>query len=149
MTVDSSAPDTRRSVRLTRTGPMEYLVENPRGGVITIGEGYDAHFSPVELLLAALGGCNAVTVEALTKRSEPELFDVAVEAHKTTAADRGTQLEDIRVTFDVRFSCDEDGQKMTERLPDAIEKSHHTYCTVSRTIESGTPVTIERVEVAY
>lgn len=127
---------------MSRTGQFEYRVENSRGGVISIGEGQSTDFTPVELLLAALGGCNALSIEALTKRSEPELFDVSVDAQKTKSDDGGTQLEDIRIVFDIRFPSDDMGKKMTERLPDAVEKAHTKYCTVARTVEPGTPVAI-------
>lgn len=134
-----------RSAHLVRTGPMEYRAENPRGGVITIGEGQNTDFTPVELLLVALGGCNAVSIEALTKRAEPQRFDVSVEGHKVRDEDGGTRITDLVVTVDVTFGTDEDGQKMTERLPDAIEKVHHKICTVSRTIEQGAPIKVVQV----
>ncbi len=136
-----------RSVHLARTGTLEYRAENPRGGVISIGEGQNSDFTPVELLLVALGGCNAISVEALTKRAEPRRFDVAVEGRKVKDADGGTQLEDLVVTIDIRFESDENGRKMTERVPDAIEKAHHKICTVSRTIERETPVRVVQVRL--
>src|SRR3954466_8977471 len=44
-----------------------FVARNPRGTEIRFGTGGgDAAFTPVELLLAALGGCNIVTVEPLT-----------------------------------------------------------------------------------
>ena len=137
--------DSSRSVHLERTGAQSFTITNDRGMTLQIGEGQNADFTPVELLLAAIGGCNAVTVDALTKRSEPEQFDVDVVAQKTKSADGGTQLEDIQVTFTVKFPDDEAGNKMTARLPDAIEKSHRIYCTVGRTVERGTPTVVELV----
>lgn len=126
--------DTHRSVHLTRTGPYEYQARNPRGGVVTFGEGQNADFTPVELLLAALGGCQAVTVEALTmKRTEATVFEVAVDAEKVMD-EQGSHLVDLRVTFDVVFPDDDQGRRSVERLPDAMAKSHDKYCTVSRTI---------------
>jgi len=44
-----------------------FVARNDRGAEIRFGTGgEDASFTPVELLLAALGGCNVVTVEPLT-----------------------------------------------------------------------------------
>lgn len=136
-----------RSVHLERTGRLRYRVENARGGYMTVGEGEDVDFSPVELLLAALGACNAITIEALTKRAEPRRFDLAVRAHKVRDADGGTHLENVEVTVDLRFESDEAGQKMADRVPDAIEKSHQRHCTVSRTLERVTPVRVVQVRV--
>lgn len=138
--------DSSRSVHIERTGAQSFAITNVRGTTLRIGEGQNDDFTPVELLLAAIGGCNAVTVDALTKRSEPEKFEVDVVAEKTKSTDGGTQLEDIRVTFSVQFPKDESGRKMTERLPGAIEKSHRLYCTVGRTVEPGTPIAIDVAE---
>lgn len=145
-TIQGMSEDSSRSVHIERTGAQSFAITNTRGTTLHIGEGQNDDFTPVELLLAAIGGCNAVTVDALTKRSEPELFDVDVVAQKTKSADGGTQLEDIQVTFRVRFSDDESGRKMTERLPGAIEKSHRLYCTVGRTVEAGTPIVVKRTD---
>lgn len=131
-----------RSVHIARTGTQTFRVTNDRGAIIDIGEGQNVDFTPVELLLAAIGGCNAVGVDALTKRAEPEVFEVSVHGFKTKAEDGGTQIEDIEVGFTVRFGNDEMGQKMTERLSGAIERTHTTLCTVGRTVEAGQPIKV-------
>ena len=54
--------DTARSVRIERTSVGRYVVHNVRGGSIPVAAGgADATFTPVELLLAAIGGCTAAT----------------------------------------------------------------------------------------
>ncbi|MBC9226817.1 OsmC family peroxiredoxin [Aeromicrobium sp. 636] len=143
MSVESSM----RSVHLVRTGPQEYRAENPRGGVIAFGEGQNTDFTPVELLLVALGGCNALTLEALTKRAEPTRFDIAVEGQKRERPGGGTTLDDLVVTIDITFPHDEDGRAMAERVPSAMEKSHQ-LCTVSQTIESASPVRVVQVRTS-
>jgi putative redox protein len=45
------------------------------------------------------------------------------------------------VTFRIAFPAGEQGDKARELLPDAVRKSHDRLCTVSRTVELGTPVT--------
>lgn len=144
----SDDTSTLRSVHLVRTGPAEYRAENARGGVITFGDGDTIDFTPVELLLVALGGCNALTIEALTKRAEPNRFDISVEAHKVKTEEGGSRLDDIAVTIDISFDHDEDGQKMADRVPGAIEKSHQKLCTVSRTLEQANPVRVVQVRSA-
>ncbi|MBM9463482.1 OsmC family protein [Aeromicrobium sp. YIM 150415] len=129
-----------RSIHLSRTAQGRYRIENVRGGVLEIGHGEDADFTPVELLLAAIAGCTAIDVDFLTtKKSEPSRFDVSASGIKVSDAD-GNRLEDIAVGFDVTFPDDEAGRQMTERLPTAVERSHDRLCTVSRTVELGTPV---------
>jgi len=44
------------------------------------------------------------------------------------------------VTFRIRFPEGEDGDEARELLPDAVRKSHDRLCTVSRTVELGTPI---------
>jgi uncharacterized OsmC-like protein len=45
------------------------------------------------------------------------------------------------VTFRIRFPDGEGGDKARALLPDAVKRSHEQLCTVSRTVELGTPVT--------
>jgi hypothetical protein len=44
------------------------------------------------------------------------------------------------VTFRVRFPDDAGGDRARERLPRAIAQSHDRLCTVSRSVQLGTPV---------
>ena len=137
MTSDSA----HRSVRLVRIEAGRYTAINERGGKIVIGSSDGTNFTPVELLLAAIGGCTAVDVDILTsRRSGPESFEIVVDAER--ARDQaGSHLTDLQVTFRVTFPAGEQGDKARDLLPDAVRKSHDRLCTVSRTVELGTPVT--------
>ena len=44
------------------------------------------------------------------------------------------------MTFRIRFPEGELGDKARALLPDAVKKSHERLCTVSRTVELGTPI---------
>jgi putative redox protein len=70
---------------------------------------------------------------------EQQAFEVHVDAEKVRD-DAGNHLADIVVTFRVRFPDGEGGDKARALLPDAVRKSHDRLCTVSRTVELGTPV---------
>jgi putative redox protein len=129
-----------RSVRLERTENSKYVITNDRGGQISIGTGQGTDFTPVDLLLAGIGGCTAIDVDILTsRRAEPEAFEVLVDAEKVRD-NAGNHLTDIVVTFRVRFPEGEAGDKARALLPDAVKKSHERLCTVSRTVELGTPI---------
>jgi len=121
MTTDSA----HRSVRLQRTGSTRYLVTNDRGGQITIGSGGGTDFTPVDVLTS--------------RRAEPDAFEIAVDANKVRD-EAGNHLTDIVVTFRIRFPEGEQGDKARALLPDAVKKSHDRLCTVSRTVELGTPI---------
>jgi putative redox protein len=136
MTTDSA----HRSIRLERIENSRYVVTNDRGGQISIGKGEGTDFTPVDLLLAGIGGCTAVDVDILTsRRAEPDAFEVLVDAEKVRD-DAGNRLTDIVVTFRIRFPDGERGDAARALLPDAVRKSHDRLCTVSRTVELGTPI---------
>jgi putative redox protein len=131
--------DTLRSVTLRRTAAGRFVAANPRGGEITFGGGDEA-FTPVEMLLAAIAGCTALDVDALTsRRAEPDSFEVQVTADKVRN-ESGNQLENIRVRFHVTFPAGEAGDAARAVLPQMVAKSHDRLCTVTRTVERGTPV---------
>ena len=122
------------SIEISRLRKARFLARNERGGELEFGEGDDEAFSPVELLLTA------IDVDYLTtKRVEPDRFVVSTEADKTRD-EHGNRLEDIVVQFDVEFPKSEDGTAARDRLPGAVQRSHDRLCTVSRTVELGTPV---------
>ena len=99
MTTDSA----HRSVRLERIENSRYVVTNDRGGQISIGKGEGTDFTPVDLLLAGIGGCTAIDVDILTsRRAEPEKFEILVDADKVRDQS-GNHLTDIVVTFRIRF----------------------------------------------
>jgi putative redox protein len=66
---------------------------------------------------------------------------VGVGAEKLRDEKGRNSLTDITVTFQVRFPDGEGGDKARALLPDAVKRSHEQLCTVSRTVELGTPVT--------
>jgi putative redox protein len=135
-----AAQSTHRDVTVERTANGRFTITNARRGQIAIGTGADADFTPTELLLGAVGGCTAIDVDILTsRRAEPEAFAVRVEANKVRDAE-GNRLTDIEVTFRIVFPADETGDAARALLPTAVQKSHDLLCTVSRTIETGTPV---------
>ncbi len=139
MTTDP-AESAHRSVRLERIENSRYTAINARGGQISMGTGAGTDFTPVELLLAAIGGCTAVDVDILTsRRAEPEAFEIGVDADKVRDAG-GSHLTHLLVTFRISFPDGEAGEAARALLPDAVKKSHDRLCTVSRTIELGTPI---------
>ena len=103
-----------------------------------MGEGQNADFTPVELLLAALAACEGLTVESLVaKRAEPVRFDMRVDADKVKDQD-GSHLVDIVVSLDVAFPDDEAGRKAESRLEVAMSMTHEKLCSVGRTITLAT-----------
>ncbi|MEV4198216.1 OsmC family protein [Micromonospora globbae] len=135
--------DTLRSVEIERTSLGNYVVRNVRGGSVSMGAGEDGSFTPVELLLAAIGGCTAIDVDHITsRRAEPTRFSVEVTGDKIRDETGGNRMTNLTVTFTVAFPEGADGDRAREALPRSLQQSHDRLCTVSRTVELGTPVSI-------
>ncbi|MGW3469346.1 OsmC family protein [Saccharopolyspora sp. NPDC000995] len=124
-------------VEVTRTGQHTFTATNPRGGEVTIGrEDAPDAFTPGELLLAAIAACSAVTSENLLVRRLGEDAKVTVHADRTKVAEDKHKFASVQVSFDVDLSGVEDHGKLVDAVQRAIEK----YCTVSRSVEEGTPI---------
>jgi len=128
-------------VAIDRVGAGKYAATNERGGTISVGDGSGDDFTPVELLLTAIAGCTAIDVDVITsRRAEPDSFRVEADANKVRD-ESGNHLTGIVVTFKIAFPAGAGGDNARAILPDIVKKSHERLCTVSRTIELGTPVT--------
>ena len=123
------------SVRVERTDDGGFVARNDRGAQVAIGgSDEDGVFSPVELLLAALGGCEIVTVEPLTADRGHRLVRLAA----TVAAEKvaPTRLGTITVTYDVELPPgDEDAAKV---FADVAHRVHDHHCTVGRALREVT-----------
>jgi len=138
--VTSPADKAQRRVQLSRTGPGRFRATNARGTTLDLASGDGADFTPVELLLVALAGCSALDVDAITgKRAQADRFEVVAEAAKVRDAG-GNHLTDVSLDFRVDFPATEGGAAAESVLQRAIEMSHDRLCTVTRTVELGTPV---------
>jgi uncharacterized OsmC-like protein len=133
-------PETLRSVDLSRIGPMTLEARNRRGGVMRVGSGDSDDFTPVELLLVALGGCGAIDLEHITgKRSDPERLELRVEGHKIRD-EQGNHMVGLTVLFDVAFPEGEAGDRAREVVPRALQQVESRLCTVGRTVQLGDAV---------
>lgn len=136
----SSDASTHRIVTLNRVTGSSFTAVNERGGSLTIGSGSGPEFTPVELLLVAIGGCTGIDVDIVTsRRAEPEAFTVRVDGEKVRD-EGGNHVADIVVTFAVRFPDTPGGDQARAILPDIVRKSHERLCSVGRTVELATPI---------
>ncbi len=142
------ADDTLRTVTIERVGFARFRARNVRGGTLEMGEGGDGtDFTAIELLLTALAACSAGDVDYITnRRAEPESFAVEAKGHKTKD-DAGNRMTGLELTFRVRFPAGADGDSARRMLPVAVRQSHDRLCTVSRTVEVGSPVAVSVEDV--
>jgi uncharacterized OsmC-like protein len=123
------------SVRVERTDDGGFRARNDRGAEVTIGgSDEDGVFTPVELLLAALGGCEIVTVEPLTAQRGHRLVRLAatVEAEKI----KPTRLGTITVTYDVELPPGDDTAASV--FADVARRVHEHHCTVGNALREIT-----------
>jgi len=117
-----------------------FIARNDRGAELRFGTGgEDPSFSPVELMLVALGGCNLVTVEPLTAQRGHRLVKLAatIEAEKI----KPNQLGTITMTYDVELPPgDADAAKI---FHDVAHRVHERACTVSTSLEQRTTIDVE------
>lgn len=132
--------DTHRRIDLERTGPSVFRATNARGATLTLGDGSTDDFTPVELLLVALGGCSAVTVdEIVSRRAEPEQFAVRASGEKIRD-EHGNRLVDLKVLLDITLPEGEAGDAARAVIDRTVQQTRERLCTVSRTVEVGAPV---------
>jgi len=130
-----------RSVTVRRESVGVYVATNAAGAELRFGDAPDA-FGNVELLLAAVAGCSGTDLDVMTsRRAEPTAWEATVTADKVST-DGATILRDIVVTFRVEFPEGEDGDKARARIAPALRAAHEKTCTVSRTLEAPTWVTL-------
>ncbi|GAB3164400.1 OsmC family protein [Microbispora hainanensis] len=123
------------SVRVERTD-NGFVARNERGAEIMLGTD-DGLFSPVELLLAAVGGCNVMTVEPLTAKRGHRLVRLAVEV--SAEKESPTLLRSVTVTYDVELPAGDSD----EVFKAVAERVHERHCTVSRSLQKGTEVKLD------
>jgi putative redox protein len=128
-------------VSLERLDTGVYRARNVRGGTLDFGSMAGDAFTPVELLLAAIGTCTAMDTDTVTsRRAEPTGFTITVSGDKVSDKQDGNRMTNLSVTFDVTFPDGPAGDEARTLLPRTVKLSHDRLCTVSRTVELGTEI---------
>jgi uncharacterized OsmC-like protein len=136
--------DTLREITIERVSAARFRATTRSGATMDFGNG-EGLLSPIDLFLTAIAGCGALDVEAMTRRqADPVSFTVTASGDKIRD-ENGNRLVNLNLSFDVTFPAGEGGDAARIRLPDAVAKSHDRLCTVSRTVEVGSPVATEIV----
>lgn len=137
----SDEPET--AVRLERTGTSSYVARNSRGGEVHIRPGdVGDGFTPVELLLAAVGGCSAQVTDRMVSRRISADRPVGLRVERIRTPDEDRRVSAVRVTYDVDLDLIADPDER-ERFAAAMVRAIESYCTVSRSLEQGTPVSVD------
>ena len=106
-------------------------------GAPAIG-GHNKGMRPMQLLLAALGGCAAIDIILILKKQKQviEFFDIEVDGEREAATSEGVSLfRTIEVHFILKGNIE---QNKAER---AVQLSMEKYCSVTKTLEPTAKIT--------
>jgi len=98
--------------------------------------GINGGFRPMQMLLAAAGGCSAIDIIGILKkqRQNPDSMTIEVDG---TRVQKGTYSEFSAIHMHYIFTGDLDEKKVEK----AIELSVTKYCSVSKTLEKTAKIT--------
>lgn len=131
--------------RVNQNYKME--ARNEMGNVILIDNnkesgGNDEGFRPMQMLLAALGGCSSIDVISILKKQRVEPFELRV----TLDGERDTGKE-ANLWKKVHAHFIFKGNVPKEKAERAVQLSIEKYCSVSKTLEAGGTKVTSSVEV--
>ncbi len=100
--------------------------------------GENKGFRPMQLLLAAIGGCSTIDIVSILKKQRQELADIQV----TVDGEREPNVEPslfqtIHVHFTLQGNLDED------KVRKAVDLSMQKYCSVAKTLEKTATITYD------
>lgn len=114
--------------------------QNEEGGKIrmdgstNIG-GLEGGFSPMQLLLAGIGGCSAIDIIGILKKQKQDLKDLKVEVDGDRQK-RETYSEFTTIHLKFIFT----GELEPQKVERAINLSLDKYCSVSKTLEKTSAI---------
>jgi|SRR5262245_8399816 len=123
--------DGNRHLTLTAHDAWSMTAVNRNGVELTIDGKGEHGFTPLELLMAALGSCGAIDFALLMEKQRESVtpFMMDVDGLK----------EDLRMHW-LRVTYDLEGDPDLRKVERARVKTASDLCTVSRTLTSGCPV---------
>lgn len=103
--------------------------------------GLEGGISPMQLLLAGIGGCSAIDVIAILEKQKQPLKNLSVEvtADKEKRKEGFSEFKKIHLHFKVYGELD--AKKVERALSLSIEK----YCSVSKALEKGSEISYDYV----
>ena len=106
-------------------------------GAPAIG-GHNKGMRPMQLLLAALGGCSAIDIISILRKQKQEIesFDIEVDGEREPVGIEGYSLfKTIEVHFILNGNLDKD------KVDRAVKLSMEKYCSVTKTLEPTAKIT--------
>ncbi|MCX3063079.1 OsmC family protein [Streptomyces beihaiensis] len=130
-------------IETVRNGERDWTARNDRGAQVRIAAADDPDaqpsFTPVELLLAALGGCGGLVVDRTARTVDHDGLRIVVESASRPEDDGRVGV--LRVSYELELPEGDTGAAAA--LERGIRLTHEKYCTVSRTVEHGARVEVK------
>lgn len=121
---------------ITRTD-SDFKMEavNPEGNKLIMDAapeigGHNAGFRPMQMLLAAVGGCSTIDILLILKKQKQEIESFVVEVE----GDR-EKIEDYSLFRNIVLHFKISGKVDKQKADRAIKLSLEKYCSVSKTLE--------------
>lgn len=107
-------------------------------GKTNIG-GLEGGMSPMQLLLAGIGGCSAIDVISILEKQKQKLTDLSVEvdADKQKLKEGYSEFKTIHLHFKLSGELDE------KKVKRALDLSITKYCSVSKALEKGSEISYD------
>lgn len=123
-----------------RTGTRRYTGRSSRGAEVLIGsDGVPGVFTPGELLKIALAACSGMSSDFPLSRRLGDDYDVTIRV--SGAADRENEVyPQLDEVFELDLS--ELDAAARERLLVTVQRAIDKVCTVGRTLQAGSKVTL-------
>lgn len=104
-------------------------------GSPTIG-GHNKGMRPMQLLLAAIGGCSAIDIVSILRKQKQEIesFEIEVDGEREEVKDYSL-FETIKIHFILK------GKVEKEKAERAVKLSMEKYCSVTKTLEPTAQIT--------
>jgi len=108
-------------------GAEQFLAVTPSGHAVPIDADREANSAPgpMEMLLAALGGCTASDVVTILRKKRQNLESLEVVVSGERAAEPPRVWTKLEIVYRLRGTLDE------KAVRDAIELSESKYCSVA------------------
>ena len=117
---------------------------NEEGGQIRIDGntkigGLEGGMSPMQLLLAGIGGCSAIDVISILEKQKQKLTDLVVEvdADRQKLKEGYSEFKTIHLHFKLSGELDE------KKVKRALDLSITKYCSVSKALEKGSEISYD------
>ncbi len=118
--------------------PFYFEAQNETGNKVFMDSSKDGKakgMSPMQLLLAGIGGCSSIDIVSILEKQRQPLEDIQVSAEAQRAQGQPAVFTKIHLHYVLKGDLEEDKVKR------AIDLSLDTYCSVSKMLDKTAKIT--------